>query len=306
MGIGNGEQQRRRVDDFTCDDVRFDDDAVIRGGHGDQVGGPRTGWNFGQTRFRNAQQPQVTGTPLGLALFQLVGHVEPQIHQCLPRCQERDLGFLKGRFRFRQQLAGDAAAGGAQPLGVGPFELHLNNRLQELRFRLTDRSAVDQRQNVACANVIADRFEHGRNRPRHPRRQVGDSRGVEHDLAVRGDSVRHRAFRDDVDINPRFGGTFLRGKLHAQFVERIAAVVFRPVHDADGLSRVVSGQSSVSLNLCQLGMAGDAFHHAMHAAKAEFLGFGKQRVISFDTLRLGDKMFGAPVLDRFRPRSQER
>ena len=177
------------------------------------------------------------------------------------------------------------------------LEPGLDEGLQELRLRLADVGRVDEGEDLALPDRIADLLEDAEDGAGSPGRKTGSTGLIVDELAVAGHELDHRRGPDGVDADARLLDGRLRRELDAAIMELAAARVLRPILESEGIGRALAIDVSDAWRrqeLGDLGMTKRAIVDAVLRAPAERPArheFG----VALDAERLGDQAALAPV-----------
>ena len=84
---------------------------------------------------------------------------------------------------------------------------------------------VNQCYDVTASHIVANGLKHCHDCTGHLGRQVGDTSGVEDDLTIGRQFIRHRSFFNKANVDPVLFDALDGGKLDAAVVERVSTVV---------------------------------------------------------------------------------
>ena len=279
------------------------DDAALRGDDRDEVAGRRLRIERVRDRLRQAEEAKLV-RELGISsvaakVFRADRHAEVDERPAGPSpggCEPR---LAKSRLRGR---CGSKRCRSSPRPGSFPCSFDLSRVCTELgrnsAFALpTSGPRIDQGEDLALPDRIADLLEDAEDGAGSARRQPGGTCLIVDELTVAGDELDHRGRPDGVDADARLLDGGLRRELDAAIMKLAAARILGPVLEGEGVGcpfAISVRDRRRRRQLGDFGMAQRTVVDAVLRAPAERVPCHQLR-LALDADRFRDRMRLAPV-----------
>ena len=301
-GVRQLEQHPRGVHHFPGHDLPSHDDAVHRGLHGKEIGCGLVRVEMLGDGLGKAKQSETFSQLLFGQRPQLLDvHRKTEISERLLGAEQSGAGLDKPRLGLLDLAARHDLGERFQPLEGLALKFFLRQGLDQFRLGPSDLGRIDQGQDFARANPVADVLLDVPHRPRQTRREAGKAGLVVGDLAIGRDRLADRLALDESHVHARLLHRFQGRELDSSAVVLADGVVLRPRGRGQGSCRplpICLGDNRRLFQLRDLGMAQRAVRNAVLLAPAVILASGQKVRMALDALRLRHAMLLAPIVPR--------